>query len=84
MLSERGHDVEWLEHLTMDQFESLAESSERLAARRRLTEISDGRQIAHTEKQQKMNDYMKPLKKAAQMPRSAEDDRNTLKKAQGL
>ena len=82
MLSERGHNPEWLEHLTMDQFESLAQSSERLAARKRLTEISDGRQIAHAEK--KLNDYLKPLKKAAQMPRSAEDDRNVLKKAQGL
>ena len=80
MLSERGHDVVWLEHLCMDQFEALAASSERLSARNRLTLISDGRQIAHADK--KLAEYLRPLKAASKIPLTPEQTGSILKRAQ--
>lgn len=80
LLVQRGHSPEWLENLDMCQFESLAESSERLDARRRLTEISDGRQIAHGDK--KIERYLATLKKASQIPMSAEQTADILAQAQ--
>ena len=82
MLAERGHGVEWLMNLDMCQLDALAESSERLEARRRLTKISDGRQIAHCEKKSDIQQYLAPLKQASQIPKTPEQVGDILAAAQ--
>lgn len=80
LLAERGHTLEWLWHLDMCQVQALTESSERLYAQQRLTDICDGRQVAHADK--KIKAYMAPLKKAAQVQMDAGDADAVLKAAQ--
>ncbi len=83
MLIERGHSPGWLEDLDMCQFEALAESSQRMDARRRVTEFSDGRMIAHAEGK-KVEEYLRPLKSASkiQSTAAAGNDATALMRAQ--
>jgi hypothetical protein len=83
MLIERGHDPDWVLGLDMCQFEALADSSNRIDARRRIESISDSRQVAHADGKA-MEKYLKPLKAASklQSASSVERDADALLKAQ--
>lgn len=82
MLIERGHSPEWLEDLDMCQFEALAESSQRMDARRRVTEFCDQRMATQGESK-KVDEYLRPLKTASKIQSTASvNDANALMRAQ--